>query len=634
MKYAAMKAPEQCCVTLPAWEKGVDGRAGRTDDTLLPETCNVWWEQEMLQTRPALRFVGTVARRAEALCLLPEMEAEGETRPYWLERYEQDGQTRLWCFCADEAGAAVPLSREPLAAAYGVIAAVPEGWLAITDSGLFRLRARGGVWEACDEAAYVPLVMRGGRGCLPTESKPSGGQAYEEYNRLTDRFSAAYTTDGASTRFYLPQAGLANDAVTAVIDTADGGQLTYRVAAGQTDSAAADGRFMRVNRQGGYVQFRDAQAAEDNPLPAAPRENNMMVTAAKNGVGGRTLLAGLRQGCWLPGDQHRAALVLFGDPADPALICWSAPGDPLYMPQSHFTRVGDPHSAVTAITRLRDRLVLFKPQEIYMLTPSAAEGTARSRFSFTRLPVGAGCHCPATIQVGEERLLWMDGAGQVRMLTADRMNGREPAAVMSEAIAPMLAAYTTEQRAAASAAWWHGRYLLGIGRDVWVLDPRKETAPVWFCWRWNEQVQPTAWAARGEQLELWCRAEQEKAPVWAVYRVQPDTTGADAVWDGTQTVTVPIPYAVHTRLWDGALPDKDKRLRAVEPVEWTLERATLTLRTERGEAQSLRLAGAVGREIPCRMARCRQIALQLNGSGGWRGAAVRLRWQLYPAARR
>ena len=27
---------------------------------------------------------------------------------------------------------------------------------------------------------------------------------------------------------------------------------------------------------------------------------------------------------WLPGDQHRAALVLFGDPADPALICWSA----------------------------------------------------------------------------------------------------------------------------------------------------------------------------------------------------------------------------------------------------------------------------------------------------------------------
>ena len=66
----------------------------------------------------------------------------------------------------------------------------------------------------------------------------------------------------------------------------------------------------------------------------------------------------------------------------------------------------------------------------------------------------------------------------------------------------------------------------------------------------------------------------------------------------------------------------------------TLERATLTLRTERGEVQSLRLAGAVGREIPCRMARCRQTALQLNGCGGWHGAAVRLRWQLYPVARR
>lgn len=634
MMYTAMKNTLRQEVTFPRLDTGVDTRpfSREMGEYTLDVGENVWWEQESLRTRPSLCLKNRLDRHAVTPTSPGELE-ETFSAAWWTETYIRDNVQYIRAFRLDEEGQCIA-TVEPLAAAYAVIMAWGDGWLAIADTGLFRLEPGTDAWVSCEEDIYVPTVMINGRGCLPAEMRSVDGEAYEEYNRLTDRFAATYTTDGTSPRFYLPQTGLGNDTVTAVLLDAEGRSLTYRAAAGASLSDTVDGRIMRVDRTGGYISFQDAGGA-DAPPPAAGRENNLTVTASKQGIGGGEVIRGMRRGQWLKSDEYRSVLMLTGKEEDPSLICWFQPDDCLYIPQSHCTHIGDEHSGVTAIVSVRERLLLFKPRGMYLMTASNTEGAERRRFSVSLYPSGTGCTAPDTIQVGEDQVVWLDTEGRVR-LTFDQVTGRKAPDRLSGPIADELQKQTSAARRNASAVWWQGRYLLRFDRDIWVLTPDPDR-PVWFHWTLDEGLSPGPWAAPGDRVELLCRAVENGRPIWAVYHLTADNTGQDQLWIDDAVTGVAIPYRVTTKLWDGELPEQRYRLDALR-VEGELpgQAVTVTLRTEGGTADTLRWTGDQmrGQRIPLRLARFRWLGLTLAGKGFLCWRRLRLYRQLYQGGQR
>lgn len=640
MTYKAMAAPERRRVRFPVPSGGMDYRASpdKRDTAFLEEGLNVWWEGEALRTRPAVKAVGYLARKPAArFHPLAELQEESAAGSWWTQAYTENGEPRLNVYQIDPDGQATPLGREPLAASYAIITADVGGWLAITDSGWYRLPGRQGLWTHCENQAYVPVVMRHAKGCLSSEIKPPEGEPYEQYNRLTDRFSATYTTDGVATRFYLPQNGLSDEVITAEYTGPDGRRVVHTIAAGENQGATGDdGQILRVDRLAGYVQFKDRSQNTDWAPPACGREDNLTITASKNGVSGHMLIQGMRQGLWYGGDQNRAALFLTGNPDDPALLCWSAPGDPLYIPFSHFTRVGDSYSAISAMARLGRQIIIFKERGLFAMSETNVLETGRRRFPIAALPGRKGCVLPDTIRGGGGFLLWLDAEGQVCCLTAGALHDKREPAVLSDPVQPLLNTVASADWSQASAVWWRGHYLLCTGHRIWVLRPGNgETPPVWHYWELDERLEPAGWAAQSGTLTLICRDTEGSEPVWRVYTVDPEDS-RDILCLRGQRVIQAIPFHLRTRLWDAGYPGRQKRFEQAQPV-WKLPpRSILTLLTERDAPSAGQRISAVGggRMLPLRTGPAELAGLDITGAGEllWRDLFLTL--SLYREVRR
>lgn len=630
MNYSSMTTPEKMRVRFPMPFGGVDCRpfVDDRDMTVMAEGLNVWWERDALRTRPAVKADGQLDRQPNSRIFpLPELQEETAAGSWWTQTYTQDGENRLQVYQIAPNGQVTPLGREPLAASYAVITADLRGWLAITDTGWYRLSGWQGLWSRCENQAYVPVVMRHARGCLSTEVTPPEGEPYEQYNRLTDRFSATYTTDGIATRFYLPENILSDEEITATYTGPDGRRVVHRIAAGQTQGATGDdGQVLQVNRQAGYVQFRERTQDADWAPPACGRSDNLTITAAKDGVSGRGLIQGMRRGLWFGGDQNRAALFLTGDPDDPSLMCWSAPGEPLYIPFSHCTRVGETHSAITAMARLGRQIILFKERGLYAMSETNVLETGRRRFPIAALPGKKGCVHSDTIQGGDGHLLWLDAEGRVCCLTAGALHDKREPTVVSEPIQPQLDAVESFEQA--SAVWWRGRYLLRAGHQIWTLTPGAgDRPPVWQNWQLDDRLEPVSWSAQNERLTLLCRDTESSRPVWRIYTFSPDE-GLDRLNIEGLTVEQAIPFHIRTRLWDAGIPRRFKRVESAEPVWHLPARTTVALLTDRGtQARGYpHIADDNRGRWPLRSSPVRCVGLDITGAGEmvWRDITFNL----------
>lgn len=620
MKYKAMATPDRRWVHFPMPFGGVDYTtfSDKRDMAFLAEGLNIWEKQENLQTRPAINVTGYLTRQPDSrIYPLAELQEESAAGSWWTQAYTTNGEPRLQVYQIDPNGQIMPLGREPLAASYAVITANVGGWLAITDTGWYRLPGRQGAWTRCENQAYVPVVMRHAKGCLSSEIKPPEGEPYEQYNRLTDRFSATYTTDGIATRFYLPQNSLSDEEVTAVYTGPDGRRVKHIIAAGESQGTTGDdGCILQVNRLAGYVQFKNRSQDADWAPPACGREDNLTITASKTGVSGGMLIQGMRQGLWYGGDQNRAALFLTGNPDDPALLCWSAPGDPLYIPFSHFTRVGDSYSAITTMARLGSQIIIFKERGLFAMSETNVLETGRRRFPIAALPGKKGCAQPDTIRGGAGFLLWLDEEGQICCLTAGALHDKREPTVLSEPVQPLLNAVPAENLAEASAVWWQGHYLLRTGHQIWVLRPGSgEAPPVWYRWELDRQLEPESWSAQSETLTLICRDTQSEQPVWRVYTAGLDTS-QDRLCIHGQPVARAIPFHIRTRFWDAGYPGRIKRFERMAPV-WELPPGTVfTLLTERqAPPDGYRISAAGERMLPLRTGPAERIGLDIAGAG-------------------
>ena len=417
MKYPGMRGTGKYRVEVPQLSGGTNmaDAAQRVEDNQLTDSLNVWWHDNLLQTRPGLTRGSeifsytwkkhTVQPVNEQETFLMHWQDIGGGKwifyPEMISAREQPSYTR------NGTGQCTIQTDKP----GGYMVRAPQGagtdWYAFTTGGIRQHEMEDGDpgldgWKPVTEL-YVPTVLVNGKGNASADGMT--GTLFEGYNLLTAQFKAKFTTDGAeqsdigymgSYRFKMP--GNINTASGATLEiqfTEDTYTITmegdaasdYMVGSvqikpkyvGDSDDTSypivyldallyANGILefsaTRKNSSGGYSTKIDG-------IPAASIANNLTVTAYSAGwsLEDSDKILRMTRCCWFGGDRSGLAggtrLFVCGNPEYPNLVHWSDVNKPLYFPENNYAYVGDSSQKVTGFGKQGDLLLIFKESEIY-----------------------------------------------------------------------------------------------------------------------------------------------------------------------------------------------------------------------------------------------------------------------------
>ena len=479
-----------------------------------------------------------------------------------------------------------------------------KGDAGIVGDGVFAFVDGGRIFELCHEYAFasqthryywasvsdrvtVPVVMTAGRG-YHTESgskQDASGVRVRSFNALTDRFLAEYTTDGKSNGFVLPLKA-APAAVTSVTYTDPAGQPHEFLA----DRLELDGRTVTMSVVGNTVRF----LADGEPFCFADSAiaSNLVIGARYSdaeGVPQRDMTA-MTVATWFGGSAgglNGGGRVFFaGSEPQPGLICWSAVGDPLYVPINNYALVGDAAEPITALAKQSDMLVILKEHSVYCATYAAdtvdaervVEGgvvdveAASAVFPITPLHAFIGCDCPRSVVLCDNRLVWATSDRRVYTLTAANPFSECNVVELSAPIAAKLRTHTTDELVAAVACDFDGHYLLFVGNEVAVLAYGGGQTR-WYWWKAELGAMPMHALVQGDALVLLAEQHVDDAVRWVTFSMG---AGPDrAMLPSGQTADRRVTGFVQTKSFDFGLPHRRKRILRVYPDseadgEWRL----------------------------------------------------------------
>lgn len=578
MQYPNMKAGTRLRLAVDALDGGLDMQAApdRLEDNRLSGCRNLWWKEGALRTRPGIR-----ALPGQAEAILPAVsdqpaaedavqpDAAGRAIPVRRFLRREGGTLSVRTLRYDgvwEQGTGVITGSggRSLTFDYGAAAAEwgvdTDGVIVLDSNGRMLARlADGSGYIDLEGQLYAPLLWKDGRGSANYgEVAPPEGSSPESPNLLTGRFRAQYTTDGEAAAFYLPLKGLDDLPVTAAYTNSQGTVITHTVPAGTVRGpVGADGRCMNCVRAWGVVYFTDGESGQTSPLPMAGVENNFEVTAVKSNEANRALVYNMGLCTWFGGDRSvkngGGRLYLAGNPAHPAVICWSAPGNPLYFPADNRALVGDAGQAVRAFGRLGERLVIFKDREMLAASYAAAE-TATAGFPLAQLHTGVGCSVPDTVALCGDRLIWAFDR-KVYGLHGGKVQ------CLSGGVGKLLSALSDDDWGNASAAAYAGGWLLLVGQQLLFLDLKGEE-PAWYCWDAADTgLTLERVLACGDQGVLLGQALLNGQNVRLAARLEGEADAVPLWRDGAPDVAEqPIACAFATRLFDFGRPLQRKTI--------------------------------------------------------------------------
>lgn len=260
---------------------------------------------------------------------------------------------------------------------------------------------------------------------------------------------------------------------------------------------------------------------------AAGVSDNLTVTAYADvdGMEDATVIGQMRFSCWFGGEYGGLTggtrLFVAGNPYKPNRIYWSDTENPLYFPADNYAAVGDPAEAVTAFGKQGELLVIFKEHELYAASYRAQavtdENVSGARFPIMPLHGSIGCDCPATVQLCENRLVWLTSEGRVYTLTGNNAFSGCNVRAVSGMVERDLKEVAPQRLRAASAGYYQGWYLLLAGGDVFALrcadsafsrigsydsDELAQRGMVWYRWTFDFAVAAEHIAVIGDRALL------------------------------------------------------------------------------------------------------------------------------------
>lgn len=425
MKYPAMKSTSKYRVEVPQLSGGTNlaDAVQRVEDNQLTDSLNVWWHDNVLQTRPGLQKLGD---SYSSSWTKTNVQVLNEQETFLIHFHNVGSGKKIFCVellsvrdtpsFTNRGNKNVELTTTSDRA---MLVRAPQGagtdWYAILpDMVLQHNEVTDPNDQGVDEWVqvtdyYVPTVLVNGRGNAVTGSTGMSGTLYEGFNLLTPKFKAKFTSDGKHedpTSETSSWSGSNVFQMPTEINTALGGQVEIRFAKHSYTIALNKGNTdltwgkVEVEREyvgdppgetkychrylevciysNGRIEFSCARRSDDggestnyDGIPAAAASNNITVTAYADGIGSaeRERIGQMTRCCWFGGDRSGLAggtrLFVCGNPEKPNLIHWSDVNKPLYFPENNYAYVGDSSQPVTGFGKQGDLLMIFKESEIY-----------------------------------------------------------------------------------------------------------------------------------------------------------------------------------------------------------------------------------------------------------------------------
>lgn len=228
-----------------------------------------------------------------------------------------------------------------------------------------------------DVEPYVPNIV--------INRIPSGesGDLADNYNRLGSGFKNTFSADGESKEYVLTDKDLDDTEVIVVVD-------------GVTKTLTTD---YTVDRTTGKVTFVTAPSKGTN---------NVEITAYKTE---QEYIDSIRK-CKFAisyGGENNSRIFIGGSGAN---YYFSGVLDPTYFPENNYSPVGNNSGDITGFGEQYDTLIVFTERETYAVE-YYTDDDGLGRFTQTLVNAKVGCDCPNTIQLVQNRLVWLTTYGGV-----------------------------------------------------------------------------------------------------------------------------------------------------------------------------------------------------------------------------
>lgn len=238
---------------------------------------------------------------------------------------------------------------------------------------------------------YVPQVLM--------NTKPDGTGSDTTpyaYNMLGTKYQVSFRGDGSSTVFSFPSEAIQKDKNGNVI-AIDSTKVVCKV--GTSTWTEGDGHFS-VDRNNYKITFTSA--------PAKGTNDNVWVTISVT----NSEYVGVLEKCkyWTAyGGGNNSHLFLAGNGT--SRFYYSDTSDATYFPETNYMEIGNTEDDITGFGLQYDKLVVFKPTEIYEATYTfGVDSTDTTRYYFNTKPLNnsIGCDCPNSIELIDSRLTWLN----------------------------------------------------------------------------------------------------------------------------------------------------------------------------------------------------------------------------------
>lgn len=609
-------------------------------DNQLSDVKNMWFKDGILQTRPGLKYVDSALDNANNvvpdkvvsfgdMAIAYGFNSGSEIPSMCFVLIDKDGQFRETNISTHswkelEGTGVVPVAILPAqvnadagedVAKYDVVI-----YVSFSDGRVVPYGIVGHTMTKLEP--YIPLVMKGGEP-VPTASQGSSpnGTMLEPFNLLTDSFRCQFVSVGKNCVFMLPKKDLPTEATYTVkfIGLNDGETehtvvLDKRETYGSRRNAYAELdapieykvgddiyhiTYIKAGLTRGYFYFK-AKKGEDGTeeyfnMGKSEIANNIEFICDSSNSSKK--LKGVTIGTWFGGGSAGLSggtrLFVAGIDSEPNLVRWSALNNPLYFPENNYAYVGGSSGKVTAFGKQSELLVIFKDNEIYCTqyvsgyTPTAEEMEAQevvdieaaaAQFPMVQLHPAIGCDCPGTVQLCNNRLVWLNSTGQVYGLFTTGQYNERNVLELSRAVERKLKTHRPSKLKVSNAAEYANHYLLNVDGTVYAMDysssgftyyssysndEKAQKATPWYVWDlrntgyFHEYAKPHLLTVG--QTALLLGGDRYGFPV-ILSITEGAKDGALDLNSDVLTGTVEISSCFKTKLYDFGYPERFKRI--------------------------------------------------------------------------
>lgn len=696
MHYPVMSRNREYRVSVPSLSGGVNLSVPPhlIADNQLAGSGNLWVRNDVLKTRPALDGVGRASHedrteyqygsvgkfgyivgRSPTYNYVTLVSQDGKVAPH-MSRNSGDFKNINMMLAPVNGGLPTSVCDDDVIV---YMKGDNEG-----NTGVFGITAND--YERTPLTPYVPTVLINGR---PQEKpfRAFNGDQNEPYNLLTDEYNCTFTPDGEGLYFSLPE----NSELVQITFQCEALKAKQIVTVEQVlNKDEVSGLYVGGANPTGYIPVYDKElnyfyfceeqitGTQAYTVPVAVRENtdnsiSVRLRRCDDWKSGRDTILGMRFSTWFGGGSEGISggtrLFVGGNPDHPNLVHWSALNAPLYFPENNYAYVGDDTNAITAFGKQSDMLVIFKERELYYTTYNqggavSAEDieaqtvvdieAAVAVFPMLQLHPELGCDCPGTIQLCNNRLVWLNSDGKVYGLFSAGVYSERNLRVLSLQVESELRKFKVDERKAATATRYEDHYLLLVGGKLMVMDfssygftyyssyssdEKAQKNVIWHIWNTDVSLLAAVNAGGGAVL---IGTNGNEAQLYT-YRLD-DTATRDTVRNGSVVeATYTITSHLKTKLYDLGYPDRRKRVNSLYLQVSGAQGESVFLGYHSGDAdyenkERLTLTGdtsesATPFRITPNMIRVRQFGVSLTSEGRIEVGSLILNYSMMGAMR-